>query len=534
MKILRLVFQKIGLQTIRAQLLILIIILMVSGMSAMGIIYNGMQADAATINIAGRQRMLSQRVAKEVLLVNFGIDQSTAVNKTIGLFETSMGMLLNGDKARGISAPMNGEIQEQLEKVSTIWSQYRMGIQALLQLDTVDPTNEKHADLIEKLHQQAPFILKEMNKAVQLMEAASNEQVAANMHITLVLLASLMLLSGVLFLYVRRYLMLPLLPLREALQTIAKGDLTKTLPADDSGDEIGVLYTDYNEARHDFASMLRNVVESVEHLGVASLQLKEAATENASGMELQYQDIELISTAMTEMTATIKEVAGSTANASDYTKEADQYAHTGRQVMGDAGKTIEQLNNQVQEVGEVINALDADSKEITTVLDVINGIADQTNLLALNAAIEAARAGEAGRGFAVVADEVRGLAARTATSTSEIQQMIEKLQSQVQQSVQAMANCQKQAVTGVEHVKNADEALERIAAAVVAINEMNAHIAVASKEQNDVAEDMNQRIVHVADASHTTREHAINNRELADGLSAMGEKLSSETVSFHY
>lgn len=534
MKILRLLFQKIGLKTIRSQLLILIVILMFSGLSAMGIIYNGMQADAATINIAGRQRMLSQRVAKEVLLVNFGIEQSTAVNKTIELFESSMSMLRNGDKARGISAPMNNEIQDQLEKVSTIWSQYRSSIQELLQIEILDPSNSKHSELIEKLHQQAPFILKEMNKAVQLMEAASNEQVAANMHITLVLVVLLMLLSTVLFLYVRRYLMIPLLPLREALQTIAKGDLTKTLPADDSGDEIGVLYTDYNEARSDFSTMLGNVVESIEHLGVSSLQLKEAATENASGMELQYQDIELISTAMNEMTATIKEVAGSTANAAEYTKEADQYANTGRQVMGDAARTIEQLNTQVQEVGVVITALDTDSKEISTVLDVINGIADQTNLLALNAAIEAARAGEAGRGFAVVADEVRGLAARTATSTSEIQLMIEKLQSQVQESVQAMSNCQKQAVTGVEHVKHADDALQRIAEAVVAINEMNAHIATASKEQNEVAEDMNQRIVHVADASHTTREHATNNRELADGLSAMGEKLSSETVSFHF
>ncbi|MCG7587349.1 methyl-accepting chemotaxis protein [Photobacterium sp. OFAV2-7] len=201
--------------------------------------------------------------------------------------------------------------------------------------------------------------------------------------------------------------------------------------------------------------------------------------------------------------------------------------------MLEATDTIDEINQQVQSVGTVINTLNADSMGISKVLEVINDIAEQTNLLALNAAIEAARAGEAGRGFAVVADEVRGLAARTANSTSEIQQMVEKLQKQAHQAVDVIGAGQQQAAAGVEHMKQADEALERIVEAVAAINEMNAHIATATREESDVADDMNQRIVHVADTSHKTRDNATNNQQLADHLSEVGQQLSNYTERFH-
>ncbi|SQH77190.1 putative chemotaxis transducer [Shewanella benthica] len=532
MNIIRKLLQAMGFKSISAQLLMLNIILALSGFSAMAIIYNDMQADAATINIAGRQRMLSQLVAKEVLLVQFGVGQDTGVKNAIELFESSMNMLINGDTKRGISAPMTPEIKSRLGKVNKLWSKYREGIQALLLLGDKDQHNEKLSHLIGELHQRAPILLKEMNQVVLMMETASNASATSKMQLILGLIFLLMLLSGILYLYVHKYLLTPLLPLREGLQKIAKGDLTKRLPADDNDDEMGALYRDYNEARNDFSDMLLNVVRTSEQLSVSSLQLKGAATENAISMDQQYQEIELISTAMNEITATIQEVAVSSAHASDYTERAEQEANRGREVMGGAATTIDKLNQQVQAVGAVIHTLDADSQEISTVLDVISSIADQTNLLALNAAIEAARAGEAGRGFAVVADEVRGLAARTAKSTSEIQQMVEKLQSQVQQAVQAISAGQKQASIGVKHVQEADDALERIVEAVVAINEMNAHIATASREQSCVAEEMNQRIVHVADASQKTRDNASNNQELADNLSQMGEQLRNYTVGF--
>ena len=235
---------------------------------------------------------------------------------------------------------------------------------------------------------------------------------------------------------------------------------------------------------------------------------------------------------MNEISATTQEVADNSLNASDFTDRAASEASSGREVMAQAASTIKELDQQVKSVSDVIDSVDTGSKEISSVLDVINGIAEQTNLLALNAAIEAARAGEAGRGFAVVADEVRALATRTAESTSEIQHMIENLQSQTQQAVEAIKISQKQASVGVEHVQNADLALQQVSEVVSNINDMNAHIATASKEQSEVAEEMNQRLLQVADVSQVTRDHATNNRELADELSIMGQSLQGDTKHF--
>ena len=520
--IIRKLLRKIGLKNIQSQLMLLNMVIVIAGISAMAIIYYGMEADAATINMAGRQRMLSQKVAKEVLLVQSGEEQAVTVKQTMSMFETAMQLLLNGDKEQGISPPMTSEINDQLEKVEDLWHDFSRLI------------DSGHSTMLKKnLQQRSMVILTEMNRAVQMMEAASNTQVKKNMQITLGLIFLLMLLSGLLSLHTQRYLMAPLLPLREALKMFAKGDLTQSLPSNNSDDEISALYTDYNEARKNIALMLSHIVQSSEKLSVSSLQLKKVAIDNAGGMEQQYKEIELISTAMNEISTTIQEVANSSASASENTNLAEQEASHGREVVGKAATAIEVLNEQVQSVGDVIHTLNADSVGINKVLDVINDIAEQTNLLALNAAIEAARAGEAGRGFAVVADEVRGLAARTANSTNEIQQMVEKLQAQAHQAVKAIGASQQQAAIGVERMQQADKALEGIVNAIAIINEMNAHIATATREESAVACDMNQRIIHVADTSHKTHTNATNNQKLADHLSEVGDELRNSTVHFH-
>jgi len=526
----RKILQLIGFRSIRSQLLLLISVLGISGFIVMTIIYYGMQADAATINMAGKQRMLSQRVVKEALFIQSKLGERKNVENTIEQFESSMKLLILGNKEKGISVPETPKIKAQLEKVNGLWLTYKNDILILITHDSSSNLADK--TVIKRVFELSPIILKEMNKAVKMMEKASNVNVKKNMQLSLILVALLLLLSSYFYLYVNRFLMKPLIPLREAFKTFSRGDLTVYLPSDASQDEIGMLYRDYNGVLKDFSAILGSVIHSSEQLSVSSLQLKNAATENANGMDKQYQEIELISTAMNQISATITEVATSSANASDYTDNVESEASNGRKIVKEAVLTIAELNQHVQSVGSAVSTLNENSLDISKVLDVINEIAEQTNLLALNAAIEAARAGDSGRGFAVVADEVRGLAARTANSTNEIKQMVERLQSHAKESVAAIHIGQEKAMSGVEHMHKADEALERIVESVIAINEMNTHIAYATKEESIVANDMNQRIVHVADTSYKTRINATSNRELSEHLSQIGAVLQNDTVRF--
>jgi methyl-accepting chemotaxis protein len=239
----------------------------------------------------------------------------------------------------------------------------------------------------------------------------------------------------------------------------------------------------------------------------------------------QKEEIDKVATAMNEMSATVQEVARNATEAAEAAHRADSETTNGKNVVAQAIEAIDLLANEVDDAAKVINRLENDSEEIGAILDVIRGIAEQTNLLALNAAIEAARAGEQGRGFAVVADEVWTLAQRTQQSIQEIQNMIERLQAGAQEAVKAMQQGRTRAQAGVEQAAAAGTSLETITAAVGTISDMNAQIATAAEEQSVVAEEINLNITSISDMSDKMVGMTKKTRTSRDELKKLIEEL---------
>ena len=239
----------------------------------------------------------------------------------------------------------------------------------------------------------------------------------------------------------------------------------------------------------------------------------QAAEDSSKAMTRQRDELNQLATAMNEMAATVQEVARNAENAAVSAHGADDAANDGKLIITQAVLAVDSLADEVERAAATIQKLSDDSQNIGSVVDVINEIAEQTNLLALNAAIEAARAGEQGRGFAVVADEVRTLASRTQESTKEIQAMMEKLRTGISDVVKVMESNQTEAQQGVEFVANAGEALARIVGEVTTINDMNTLIASAAEEQAAVAEEINRNISVLDDTSENTLDisrHSLN------------------------
>lgn len=301
------------------------------------------------------------------------------------------------------------------------------------------------------------------------------------------------------------------------------GDLNVRLTIT-SKDEIGDIATGFNQFVEKIQQIVLKVSETASLLSVAVEQVSSMTTRSSSTISQQQMETQQVATAINEMAATVVEVANSASNAASSAHEAQSSTHEGQSVVNTAVHTIQELAADVDNASSVINTVENYSMEIGSVLDVIRGIAEQTNLLALNAAIEAARAGEQGRGFAVVADEVRTLASRTQASTEEIQSMIENLQSSSQQAVSAMNKGQEQAGSGVEQVNQAGEALKKITQAVNNISDMNTQIASAAEEQSAVAEEVNRNVVNI---NQLTDENSTTFNEIVQAGNQM-ETLASE------
>ncbi|KAF1067301.1 MAG: Methyl-accepting chemotaxis protein McpP [Pseudomonas citronellolis] len=318
----------------------------------------------------------------------------------------------------------------------------------------------------------------------------------------------------------------PLLRIRANLDDMAAGDgnLTHRLPVQ-GRDELSELSGSFNRFVEKIHSLVQQVAGTTEQLSGLVGDVSQQAQRSEQAMGSQRSETDQVATAINEMTAAAQEVARSAQRAADAARETDHEGQAAKQEVDRCVAQINDLAGEVSSSSEALETLRQDVQGIVGVLEVIRSIAEQTNLLALNAAIEAARAGEAGRGFAVVADEVRALASRTQQSTGEIQQMIDRLQGTTKGSVDAMQRASVMADRTRGQADLAGQSLDAMAGLIGTINSMNAQIASAAEEQTAVAEEINRSVHQIAGSVDTVADDASRGARTAGQLSELGQRL---------
>jgi methyl-accepting chemotaxis protein len=327
---------------------------------------------------------------------------------------------------------------------------------------------------------------------------------------------------------INRSLINPIRELIKHITQLSRGNFGQQVDTSRQ-DELGHLAVAANTLRDFLADTFTRLQRSTANLDSASGDLNTIATLMAQGTREQFSRTDQVATAMNQMSATAQEVARHAAEAAGAADDADRSSQQGGQVMQSTISSITAMRGEIANTAEVIRRLETDSGRIGKVLEVIRGIADQTNLLALNAAIEAARAGEAGRGFAVVADEVRTLAQRTAESTAEIHQIIDTVQTGAVNAVRAIESGQSRSDEGVEQVTEAGVMLQRITQAVEAIRDMNRQIATAAEEQTSVAEDISRNLTEITAIATTNQENVQRTEVASQNLNELSSQLSEVT-----
>ena len=349
---------------------------------------------------------------------------------------------------------------------------------------------------------------------------------------SLVLMGIAIAIAFVLFLgFVQMRIVQPAHQLSASLRQMAERNFAQPLP-NLGEDELGHIARNAETIRGAMSAIIDELDQSSGSLEVSASQLQEVIAITRKGVEQQLSETEQVASAINEMNSTMQEVVEQARLASESAEEADHDARNGRRVVSRTIDDIDSLSREMEQASTTVAGLQQRSEEIGSVLDVIKGISQQTNLLALNAAIEAARAGEQGRGFAVVADEVRALATRTQKATEEVEEMIDQLQQGARQVVEVMEQSREHAQKSAQQSAEAGSSLESITAAVNNINQMNAHIASASSQQLGMADEINHNIIKISEIAEYSAEGSKRIDEANGQLTHISSRLSSLVASF--
>ena len=367
------------------------------------------------------------------------------------------------------------------------------------------------------------------------MANATNQQAKDQYDMAFKLVVGLLIIATALTLLfawlLTRSITLPIAQALEAAEEVAEGNLTRPIKVE-GNDEAGRLLAAMAKMQDKLRDTLQRIAGSATQLASAAEELNAVTDESARGLTQQNNEIEQAATAVNEMTSAVEEVARNAVSTSEASRNATTSAGDGRDLVQETVSAIERMSADVQATATLIGDLANESRDIGKVLDVIRGLADQTNLLALNAAIEAARAGEAGRGFAVVADEVRALAHRTQQSTSEIERMIGSIQTGTEHAVDSMRNSTERAESTLNIAKGAGMSLDTINTAIVEINERNLVIASAAEEQAQVAREVDRNLVNIRDLSVQSATGASQTSAASSELSRLAVDLNGMVGRF--
>lgn len=445
------------------------------------------------------------------------------------------------------------EVQKNIELEGNVIGTVRVGITLEHVKKEVQATKGRYQALISDGRKKVQEVMLSQSKDIISMLESGNQSVAqesaesnakaeqAISETSGKLLASqvaVLFFTGVIALilvcgFVLLRILVPVNALTHAMNDIAsgEGDLTQRLPI--KGDnEIDRLAGAFNRFVEKIQQSILKAGASTKSLTAAAEQLKQIARQSNEDTSKQHEEVQKVVAAMTEMAGTVKEIAASGESAAVSAKEADEEADGGQAIVKQTVEAISMLAQEVESAAAVINKLEADSDAIGSVLGVIRGIADQTNLLALNAAIEAARAGEQGRGFAVVADEVRTLASRTQKSTQEIQAIIQGLQEGTAKAVKVMSEGVASAKETVEKASDARNSLSNIVKSVSAISEVNAHIATAAEQQSAAVVEIDKSVVHIAELSDKSAAGSDETLLASEELARLGDELRGIVLQF--
>ncbi|MGN8122465.1 methyl-accepting chemotaxis protein [Pseudomonas sp. 22082] len=432
---------------------------------------------------------------------------------------------------KGLEPALKTRIERLREEHRLLGAAYQKGRDAYVAAGA-DPTAGDAA--VKGVDRAASDQMSELVAELRKQGTEQSAQISASADRTvwlglLVMLASGLLIGLLSLWLVNRNLVEPIRKLIDYVTQLSRGRMVERVVSDRQ-DELGNLAAAANTLRDFLAETFNHLQRSAKDLDNASGELNAIATLMAGGTNEQFNRTDQVATAMNEMSATAQEVARHAADAARAADDADQSAQQGEKVMQSTIHSITQMRGEIANTATVIRRLEADSGRIGKVLEVIRGIAEQTNLLALNAAIEAARAGEAGRGFAVVADEVRNLAQRTAESIIEINQIIHSVQTGAVDAAHAIDSGQTRSDESVEQVTQAGAMLERITHAVEAIRDMNRQIATAAEEQTSVAEDISRNLTEITSIASTNLDNVQRTESASQNLHGLSGQLNDVTA----